>query len=53
MLAPYKGRIYDAACRSGRMFVPSEKFVESHGEKLGDISNYEPQQDNLSHQLTA
>lgn len=40
MLAPYKGRIYDPACGSGGMFVRSEKFVESHGGKLGDISVY-------------
>jgi type I restriction enzyme M protein len=38
MLAPYKGRIYDPACGSGGMFVQSEKFVESHGGKSGDIS---------------
>ena len=38
MLAPYNGRIYDPACGSGGMFVQSEKFVESHGGKLGDIS---------------
>jgi type I restriction enzyme M protein len=40
LLAPYKGRIYDPACGSGGMFVQSEKFVESHGGKLGDISIY-------------
>ena len=40
ILAPYKGRIYDPACGSGGMFVQSEKFVESHGGKLGDISIY-------------
>lgn len=40
MLAPYKGRIYDSACGSGGMFVQSEKFVESHGGQLGDISIY-------------
>ena len=40
MLAPYKGRIYDPCCGSGGMFVQSEKFVESHGGKLGDISVY-------------
>ncbi|MBI5767861.1 MAG: N-6 DNA methylase [Verrucomicrobia bacterium] len=40
MLAPYQGRVYDAACGSGGMFVQSEKFVESHGGKLGDISIY-------------
>ena len=40
MLAPYKGRIYDPACGSGGMFVQSEKFVESHGGKLGDIRRF-------------
>jgi|UPI000487B737 type I restriction enzyme M protein len=40
MLTPYKGRIYDPACGSGGMFVQSEKFVESHGGKIGDISIY-------------
>ena len=40
MLAPYKGRIYDPACGSGGMFVQSEKFVEAHGGKLGDIAIY-------------
>ena len=40
MLAPYKGRIYDPCCGSGGMFVQSEKFVESHGGSLGDISIY-------------
>jgi type I restriction enzyme M protein len=40
MLAPYKGRVYDPACGSGGMFVQSEKFVEAHGGKLGDISIY-------------
>ena len=47
MLAPYKGRIYDPACGSGGMFVQSEKFVESHGGKLGDISIY-GQESNLT-----
>jgi type I restriction enzyme M protein len=40
MLALYQGRIYDPACGSGGMFVQSEKFVESHGGRLGDISIY-------------
>ena len=40
VVAPYQGRIYDPACGSGGMFVQSEKFVESHGGKLGDISIY-------------
>jgi type I restriction enzyme M protein len=40
MLAPYKGRVYDPCCGSGGMFVNSEKFIESHSGKLGDISIY-------------
>ena len=40
MLAPYKGRIYDPCCGSGGMFVQSEKFVEAHGGRLGDIAIY-------------
>src|SRR5881628_1343077 len=40
MLAPYKGRVYDPCCGSGGMFVQSEKFIEAHGGKLGDISVY-------------
>jgi type I restriction enzyme M protein len=40
MLAPYKGRVYDPCCGSGGMFVQSEKFVETHGGRLGDIAVY-------------
>jgi len=40
MLEPYKGRIFDPCCGSGGMFVQSEKFIEAHGGKIGDISVY-------------
>ncbi|MDO8706561.1 MAG: class I SAM-dependent DNA methyltransferase, partial [Sulfuricaulis sp.] len=40
ILAPYKGRVYDPCCGSGGMFVSSEKFIEAHSGKLGDISIY-------------
>ena len=40
MIEPYKGRIYDPCCGSGGMFVQSEKFIEAHGGKIGDISIY-------------
>jgi len=40
MLAPYKGRVYDPCCGSGGMFVQSERFIEEHGGKVGDISIY-------------
>lgn len=38
MLEPYRGRVYDPCCGSGGMFVQSEKFVEEHGGKVGDLS---------------
>jgi type I restriction enzyme M protein len=40
MLAPFRGRVYDPCCGSGGMFVSSEKFIEAHAGKIGDISIY-------------
>lgn len=40
MIEPYSGRIYDPCCGSGGMFVQSEKFVEAHEGRLGDIAIY-------------
>jgi type I restriction enzyme M protein len=40
MLAPYKGRVYDPCCGSGGMFVSSERFIEAHAGRIGDISIY-------------
>jgi type I restriction enzyme M protein len=40
MLQPYKGRVYDPAMGSGGFFVSSEKFIEEHEGKLGNISVY-------------
>ena len=40
MLEPYKGRVYDPCCGSGGMFVQSEKFVQEHGGRIGDIAIY-------------
>jgi type I restriction enzyme M protein len=40
ILAPYKGRVYDPCCGSGGMFVQSEKFIEAHSGRVGDISIY-------------
>jgi type I restriction enzyme M protein len=51
MLAPYKGRIYDPACGSGGMFVQSEKFVESHGGKIGDIAIYGQESNHTTRRL--
>ncbi len=40
MLEPYKGRVYDPCCGSSGMFVQSERFVEEHGGRVGDIAIY-------------
>lgn len=34
------GRVYDPCCGSGGMFVQSEKFVEEHQGRIGDIAVY-------------
>lgn len=40
MIEPFKGRVYDPCNGTGGMFVQSEKFVEAHGGRKGDISIY-------------
>ena len=40
ILSPHSGQVYDPCCGSGGMFVQSEKFIEAHGGKLGDVSIY-------------
>ncbi len=40
VLNPHSGQVYDPCCGSGGMFVQSEKFIEAHGGKLGDVSIY-------------
>jgi type I restriction enzyme M protein len=40
VLNPHTGKVYDPCCGSGGMFVQSEKFIEAHGGKLGDVSIY-------------
>lgn len=40
MIEPYEGKIFDAACGSGGMFVQSLKFLESHGGDKRKISIY-------------
>ncbi|GAN78777.1 type I restriction enzyme M protein [Acidocella aminolytica 101 = DSM 11237] len=40
MIEPFKGRVYDPCCGSGGMFVQSERFVEEHGGRMGDIAIY-------------
>ncbi|WP_271855116.1 type I restriction-modification system subunit M [Patiriisocius marinus] len=40
MIEPYEGKIFDAACGSGGMFVQSLKFLQAHGGDKKNISIY-------------
>jgi len=40
MVEPYCGRIYDPAMGSGGFFISSERFIEAHSGRIGDISVY-------------
>ena len=41
MLAPTKNQsVFDPACGSGGFFVQSEKFLEHHAGRIGDIAVY-------------
>ena len=40
MIEPFGGRVYDPCCGSGGMFVQSERFMEDHGGRVGDIAVY-------------
>ncbi len=51
MLEPYKGRIYDPCCGSGGMFSHSEKFVEEHAGRIGDIAVYGQESNDATYKL--
>ena len=48
VLAPHHGKVYDPCCGSGGMFVSSEKFIEAHSGKIGDLSIYGQESDRKS-----
>ena len=50
-LAPYKGRVYDPCCGPAGMFVQSEKFVEEHGGRIGDIAVYGQESNSTTRRL--
>jgi len=53
VLQPTKGRVYDPCCGSGGMFVQSERFVEAHGGKLGEIAIYGQESNPTTRRLCA
>ncbi len=50
-LALYKGRVYDPCCGSADMCVQSEKFVEEHGDRIGDIAVYSQESNSTARRL--
>lgn len=53
VLQPTTGRVYDPCCGSGGMFVQSERFVEAHGGKLGNIAIYGQESNPTTRRLCA
>jgi type I restriction enzyme M protein len=53
MLQPFSGRVYDPAMGSGGFFVQSEKFVNTHGGKIGNVSIYGQEYNHTTWQLAA
>jgi len=52
MIEPTKGRVFDPCCGSGGMFVQSEKFVQAHGGRIGDIAIYGQESNQTTWRLT-
>ena len=40
MIEPLHGRVYDPCCGTGGFFIQSERFVEAHSGRIGDIAIY-------------
>lgn len=40
MIEPTQGRVYDPCCGTGGFFVQSERFIEAHRGRIGDIAIY-------------
>jgi len=53
VLAQHHGKVYDPCCGSGGMFVQSEKFIEAHGGKIGDVSIYGQESNPTTRRLAA
>jgi len=53
VLKPDHGKVYDPCCGSSGMFVQSEKFIEAHGGKVGDVSIYGQESNPTTWRLSA
>ncbi len=53
MLQPFQGRVYDPCCGSGGFFVQSERFIEEHGGRIGQIAVYGQESNPTTWRLSA
>ena len=51
MLEPTQGRVYDPCCGTGGFFVQSEKFIEAHQGRIGDIAVYGQERNHTTFRL--
>jgi type I restriction enzyme M protein len=52
MLEPTSGRVYDPCCGTGGFFVQSEKFIEAHQGRIGDIAVYGQERNHTTFRLS-
>jgi len=51
MIEPIYGRVYDPCCGTGGFFVQSEKLIQTHRGKIGDIAIYGQERNNTTWKL--
>jgi len=51
MIEPLHGRVYDPCCGTGGFFIQSQKFVQAHSGKIGDIAIYGQERNPETHRL--
>ena len=51
MLEPTSGRVYDPCCGTGGFFVQSEKFINAHQGRIGDIAVYGQERNHTTFRL--
>lgn len=51
MLEPTSGRVYDPCCGTGGFFVQSEKFIDAHQGRIGDIAVYGQERNHTTFRL--
>jgi len=51
MIQPLHGRVYDPCCGTGGFFIQSEKLIQAHQGRIGDIAIYGQERNNTTWKL--